>query len=250
MENEEILMGRFIESLMKELLDKDIKRYINYKVSARLSSLPEYVNAAETALKCAEDIEIVVYKHFYGSKLNAEGQVNKNTKRFREHKLAEFEKDESYIKRYIFTAVDTYCTKKQRKCNPGRLAGIKAREEKHNAKKIGKASRIDFGHEKLSSLIVEEEISLAFLSSESIEKTITYLEKIHLNEKQIQCFFDGIEGMTYKQMDEEHKESTAKNEKDRQDLHRKRFNQLKKKINGKEEKIYDLLTRYAQLSLR
>jgi len=77
-----------------------------------------------------------------------------------------------------------------------------------------------------------------------------YLEKIHLNEKQIQCFWDRIEGLTYQKMDEEHKESKAKKEKDRQDLYRARFKQLKKKINGKEDKIYDLLTRDAQLSLR
>jgi hypothetical protein len=63
-------------------------------------------------------------------------------------------------------------------------------------------------------------------------------------------FFDRIEGMSFKKMDEEHKESKAKKAEDRQDLYRKRFNQLKKKISGKEDKIHDFLTRDAQLLLR
>jgi hypothetical protein len=249
MENEEILMKRFTEALMNALMEKSVLEYIYYTVSTRLSSIPEYVNANETKMKCISDIEDVVYKHFYGPKLNAKGNINENTKRFREHKLEEFKKDKSYIKRYIFTAANTYCTKKQKKCNPGRLAGIKAREEKHLAKKIGKASRIDFDHEKLSSLILVEEISLAFLSNDAIKKTIMYLEKIHLDDKQIQCFFDRVEGMSFKKMDEVHNESKAQKAEDRQDLYRKRFNQLKKKIIGKEDKIYDLLTRDVQLSL-
>lgn len=250
MKNEEILMRRFIESLMRELLNKKIQKYIFDRVAARLSSFPEYANASETAMKCISDIEEVAYRHLYGSKLTKSGQLNKNTKRFREHKLTEFEKDERYIKKYIYTAVDTYCTKKQNKCNPGRLAGIKAREEKHSAKKIGKASRIDFDNEKLASLVLDKEIGLSFLSKQTIQKTTTYLDKIHLNEKQIQCFFDRIEGMTFKSMNEEHNESKAQKAEDRQDLYRKRFNQLKKKISGKEDRIYDLLTRDAQLSLR
>ncbi|MGK0270068.1 MAG: hypothetical protein ACI88H_000703 [Cocleimonas sp.] len=234
----EKLKKAFRVALLTEMNEPKTQRYIRKIVSIRLAHSPEYRNPDETAHKCMSHIFEVVDKQ-----LN-ESEGYSNRERFLYQKLINMQVRKGYVQKYIMTAANTYCTAKQVKCNPGREAIV---DDKGNviqkAIKQGKASRAIDGHDKLEWIISSDAFTSSNISDDAIADTEQYLKKLHLNEKEIRCFWDRLEGDTFVDMAKEYQEGNAKKEKSAPDLYRKRYKRLMEKIGNKNEKVFDLMTR-------
>ncbi|OKY25128.1 hypothetical protein [Thalassotalea sp. PP2-459] len=235
---EEYLKTSFRDALLEKMHEPKIKSIIRTIVHKRLGSFPEYTCEWETAEKCTSDILRIVDEQFLKTGSYA------NRERFKNQKLINHQTKKDYVESYLFTAVHTYCTAKQVKCNQGRK---EIRDEHGNiiqtAKKRGKAARAADGNDKLELAVLSESFGLSSISDEVIEKTTEYLKKLHLNEKEIRCFWDRMDGQTFVEMADEYQESNASKEKSMPDLYRKRYQRLLKKIGTKKNKVFDLMTR-------
>ncbi|WP_426359382.1 hypothetical protein ACPUVO_03815 [Pseudocolwellia sp. HL-MZ19] len=78
-------------------------------------------------------------------------------------------------------------------------------------------------------------------------KQRSFLKKLHLNDKEIRCFWDRLDGETFVDMAKEYQEGNVKKEKSAPDLYRKRYQRLMKKIGNKKEKVFDIMTRDSHL---
>lgn len=232
------LKEAFRIALLTEMNEPKTKKYIRTIVSVRLAHSPEYRNPDETAQKCMSHIFNVVDRQLNASK----GYSNRE--KFLHQKLINMQVRDGYVKKYIMTAANTYCTAKQVKCNPGREATV---DDKGNvikkAIKRGKAARVIDGQDKLKWMISSGSYGLTSISDDGIAETEQYLKKLHLNDKEIRCFWDRLDGQTFVEMDKEYQESKSANADSRADLYRNRFNRLMEKIGNKRDKVFDLLTR-------
>lgn len=236
------LKKAFRIALLTEMNEPKMKKYIVYIVKARLAHFPEYRNPEETAQKCMSHIFEVVDKQ-----LN-ESEGYSNRERFLNQKLINMQVRKGYIKKYVMTAANTYCTAKQVKCNPGREAVVDDKGNIiHKAIKRGKASRAVDGQDKLEWIISSDAFSSSNISDDAIEDTEQYLKNLHLNDKEIRCFWDRLEGQTFVEMAKEYQEGNVKKEKSAPDLYRKRYKRLMKKIGNKKEKVFDIMTRDSHL---
>lgn len=237
------LKQKFRIALLTEMNEKSTRDYIRYIVTTRLAHSPEYRSPEETAQKCMSHIFEVVDRQLNAS----EGYSNRE--KFLHQKLINMQVREGYVKKYIMTAANTYCTAKQVKCNPGREATV---DDKGNvikkAIKRGKAARVIDGQDKLKWMISSGSYGLTSISDDGIAETEQYLKKLHLNDKEIRCFWDRLDGQTFVEMDKEYQESKSANADSRADLYRNRFNRLMEKIGNKRDKVFDLLTRDSHLS--
>jgi len=238
----EKLKNAFRIALLTEMNEPKTKNYIRKTVAIRLAHSPEYRSPDETAQKCMSHIFEVVDKQL------KESEGYSNRERFLSQKLIKMQVQKGYIKKYVMTAANTYCTAKQVKCNPGREAIV---DDKGNviqkAIKRGKASRAINGHEKLEWIISSDAFSSSNISDDCIADTELYLKKLHLNDKEIRCFWDRLEGDTFVDMTKEYQEGNAKKAKSAPDLYRKRYKRLMEKIGNKKEKVFDMMTRDSHL---
>jgi hypothetical protein len=234
----EKLKKAFRIALLTEMNEPKTLKYIRNVVSIRLAHSPEYRSPEETAQKCVDHISEVVDKQL------GESEGYSNRERFLNQKLINMQVKKGYIKKYVMTAANTYCTAKQVKCNPGREAIY---DDEGNliqkAKKPGPASRVIDGQGKLEWIISSDAFTSSNISDDAIADTEQYLKKLHLNEKEIRCFWDRLEGDTFVDMAKEYQEGNAKKEKSAPDLYRKRYKRLMEKIGNKKEKVFDLMTR-------
>lgn len=239
----ENLKKAFRDALELELRSPSRQAKIRRTVAKRLGSFPEYTCMWSTAEKCTSHISNVVYAQFE----KAEGYSNRL--KFQREKLEKFQKDPNYIQEYLTTATHTYCTAKQVKCNQGRSKVVDADGNViQTEKKRGKAARAVDGNDKLEIAILSTSFGLANISDEAIESTTEYLKKLHLNDKEIRCFWDRLDGQTFVEMAKEYQESSASKEKSVPDLYRKRYSRLMKKIGNKRDKVFDIMTRDSHLS--
>jgi hypothetical protein len=232
------LKQAFRMALLKEMSDTKTKKYILNTVKKRLGHFPEYKSPDETAQKCMSHIFEVVDKQLNDS----DGYSNRE--RFLNQKLIKMQVQKGYVKNYIMTAANTYCTAKQVKCNPGRKA-IYDKEGNliTKEKKRGPASRVIDGQDKLAWMVSSDSIGLSNISDDLVLETESFLKKLHLNDKEIRCFWDRLEGQTFVEMAKEYQEGNVKKEKSAPDLYRKRYQRLMKKIGNKKEKVFDIMTR-------
>ena len=234
MRTEEELIKDFQYLLLIEMHKK--RSVIGKMVYKSLGTFPEYANATETRNKCISDILRRVKEQFEDP-----GEYS-NRQKFKALKLARFQESKNYVSEYLISAVKTYCRSKRNKCNVGRKVGDPSKGEKHKAVKQGKANRVDHGGlDDIFNKSPAAQKSLAHLSDEAILATIDYLTKIHLTDNEIQCFWDRLDGMTYKQMAEEYLESTS-TKGHGESLYCKRFNRLKKKLIGKQQKLIAIMS--------
>ena len=241
-------MKKNLEKAFRDLLLEEMHKpgrltKIRNTVAKRLGCFPEYRDVWDTAEKCKSHILKVVDKQF------DETEGYSNREKFKNRKLINMQVKKGYIKKYLTTAVHTYCTAKQVKCNQGQEAFI---DDQGNvldrARKRGKAARAIDGHDKLERTISSSSFGLSDISDDAIAETEQYLKKLHLNDKEIRCFWDRLAGQTFVAMDKEYQESKSANADNRADLYRNRYNRLMKKIGHKRDKVFDLLTRDSHLS--
>ena len=239
---EEYLKKLFREALLEEMNRPRAKNLIRAIVRRRLGSLPEYTDVGETAEKCKSEILRIVDDQFSRAGAYA------NREKFKNQKLINFQVKKDYIRSYLKTAINTYCTAKQVKCHTGRKKIV---DDQGNViqteKKRGKASRAAEGQYTLDISHTIKSFGLSNISQDAIDDTTQYLKKLHLNDKEILCFWNRMDGETFVGMAKEYQESNATKTKSPPDLYRKRYQRLIKKIGSKLDKVFDLMTRDSHL---
>lgn len=186
------LIVQFFEEFNRVTLDE--RNQIRARVSRKLSNFAEASDIDYMTSSCIADIERILQQQLFSSS----GHFN-HVERTR--KLVEFEKDKSYVERYVLEATKSFCRKKQNYWTHGRSKG-----ENHKAKKAGAAARVFEPNseqpidEWLGSLATSN-LNLDSLQPETLDNLDAFFRyTVGLNQEKIDCFWLRLAGFTFVEM--------------------------------------------------
>lgn len=208
---------------------------IRHIVKGKLGACTEAADIKDATAKCIADIERIIT-----SQLNAPSDQKSKVKE-RKRKLTEFKRDSGYVKKYILEATKSYCRKKQHYWGHGKNKADINKNETHQEKKAGKASRLhgvgdsDQVDRWISSLMTSD-LTMGSLKVDTIERLNKLFKKARLNENKIKCFWDRFDGKTFPEMAEQDKDKPATSDK-----YRKRYKRLVAQLESYSSELRDIL---------
>ena len=226
---------RFMEEFYKQTIN--LKSNVKLTIFKKLGQFPEATDIEYIWGTCISDIERILL-----DQLNAAPEELFNNKE-RERKLALFKKDPLYIKKYLLEATKSFCRKKQHYWTHGRNKANRTKGEKHKERKVGKAARIHYSKgqdgndiEQWMDNLIASDFTTNTLQTETIMNLNIFFERIGLDDKKIDCFWDRFSGLTFVEMAEQDpiQNVTA-------DKYRKRFKRILLKLSSHSVQLKEIL---------
>ncbi len=199
---------------------------IRSRVYRKLSKFAEASDIEYMTSSCIADIERILQQQMYAKS----GHFNLVEGA---RKLAEFEKDKSYVERYVFEATKSFCRKKQNYWTHGRNQGDPEKGEKHKAKKAGAASRAfspnsDQPLDEWLDSLATSNLSLDSLHPETlVDLDAFFKHTVGLNQDKIDCFWLRFAGFSFVEMSELDDSMTES-----PDKYRKRYKRMLSQLNS------------------
>lgn len=226
--------------VLSVLRKKDMKRYISKVVRGRLSKMPEYSNVKETAEKCKAVITENIDKQLFSP------GSNKNYLRFGNEKVEKYRIDKGYAKKYVKEAVNSYCRSKIKKCGAAenKSESLFKGYDETIRKKSGVALRVDnAGQDTVFDSSSQIYGLFSELSNEAKEEMEVLFRRLRFKDRDIECFWDKCDGLTYSEMAKKHQGSCSQKHSD--SLYSKRFNRLRKKLEPHKDKLMNIVKLHA-----
>ncbi|HHF3409287.1 TPA: hypothetical protein ACPKAL_003560 [Vibrio alginolyticus] len=227
------LVVEFFEEFNRVTLTK--RNQICGRVYRKLSKFEEASDIDYITSSCIADIERILQQQL----LSPSGHFNLVEGA---RKLSEFEKDKSYVEKYVLEATKSFCRKKQNYWTHGRRKGDLNRGETHKAKQAGAAARIfepnsDQTLDQWLDSLMTSSLSLDSLQPETLADLDAFFKHtVGLNQDKIDCFWLRFAGFSFVEMSELDESITES-----PDKYRKRYKRTLAQLNSHSSEFRTIL---------